>query len=43
VEALDTLAVSAVLDSVPFPEFPQELKMSNLHINIYFKYVPKDK
>jgi TonB family protein len=41
-EALDTLAVRAVLDSVPFPEFPQELKMSNLHINIYFKYVPKD-
>lgn len=43
VEALDTLAVRAVLDSVPFPEFPKELKMSNLHINIYFKYVPKDK
>jgi hypothetical protein len=42
VEALDTLAVRAVLDSIPFPEFPQELKMSNLHINIYFKYVPKD-
>jgi TonB family protein len=42
VQALDTLAVRAVLDSVPFPEFPEELKMSNLHINIYFKYVPKD-
>jgi len=42
VEALDTLAVRAILDSVPFPEFPQELKMSNLNINIYFKYVPKD-
>jgi TonB family protein len=42
VEALDTLAVRAVLDSVPFPEFPKGLKMSNLHINIYFKYVPKD-
>jgi len=42
VAALDTLAVRAVLDSVPFPEFPKELKMSNLHINIYFKYVPKD-
>lgn len=41
VEALDTLAVRAILDSVPFPEFPKELKMSNLHINIYFKYVPK--
>ena len=42
VEALDSLAVKAVLDSVPFPEFPKELKMSNLHINIYFKYVSKD-
>jgi TonB family protein len=42
VDALDTLALRAVLDSVPFPEFPQGLKMSNLHINIYFKYVPKD-
>ncbi|MDE0849414.1 MAG: energy transducer TonB, partial [Nitrospinaceae bacterium] len=42
VEALDTLAVRAVLDSVPFPEFPEQLKMSNLHVNIYFKYVPKD-
>jgi len=43
VEALDALAVRAVLDSAPFPEFPAELKLSNLHINIYFKYVPKDK
>lgn len=43
VEGLDTLAVRAVLDSVPFPAFPKGLKMSNLHINIYFKYVPKDK
>ena len=42
VQALDTLAVRAVLDSVPFPEFPEQLKMSNLHVNIYFKYVPKD-
>ncbi len=42
VEALDTLAVRAVLDSVPFPVFPKGLKMSNLHVNIYFKYVPKD-
>ena len=42
VETLDTLAISAVLDSVPFSEFPKELKMSNLHINIHFKYVPKD-
>jgi TonB family protein len=43
VEALDTLAVKAVLDSAPFPEFPKELNMPNLHINIYFKYIPKDK
>ncbi len=42
VEALDTLAVRAVLDSVPFPDFPKELKMSNLFLSIYFKYVPKD-
>ncbi len=42
VEALDTLAVRAVLDSVPFPEFPQELKAPNLRIELYFKYVPKD-
>lgn len=41
VEALDTLAVRAVLDSVPFPRFPEELKMSNLFLSIYFKYVPK--
>lgn len=42
VEALDTLAVRAVLDSVPFPHFPKELKMYNLFLSIYFKYVPKD-
>jgi len=42
VEALDTLAVRAVLDSAPFPHFPKELKMSNLFLSIYFKYVPKD-
>ena len=42
VEALDTLAVRAVFDSVPFPHFPKELKMSNLFLSIYFKYVPKD-
>ena len=42
VGALDSLAVRAVLDSTPFPEFPKELKMSNLRINIYFKYVSKD-
>jgi TonB family protein len=42
VEALDTLAVRAVLDSAPFPDFPKELKVSKLHISINFKYVPKD-
>jgi outer membrane biosynthesis protein TonB len=42
VGVLDSLAVRAVLDSTPFPEFPKELKMSNLRINIYFKYVSKD-
>jgi len=42
VEALDTLALRAVLDSLPFPRFPKELKMSNLFLSIYFKYVPKD-
>jgi TonB family protein len=43
VETLDTLAVRAVLDSAPFPEFPKELKMSNFRIEMHFKYVPKDK
>jgi len=42
VEVLDTLAVRAVLDSVPFPKFPKELKKSNLLLSIHFKYVPKD-
>ncbi|MDC1153213.1 cell envelope integrity protein TolA [Nitrospinaceae bacterium] len=42
VEVLDTLAVAAVHDSVPFPPFPKDLKMPNLFLSIYFKYVPKD-
>jgi len=42
VEVLDTLAVRAVMDSVPFPQFPKELTKSNLLLSIYFKYVPKD-
>tara|TARA_Y100001936_G_scaffold128838_1_gene125960 strand:- start:349 stop:1806 length:1458 start_codon:yes stop_codon:yes gene_type:complete len=42
VEVLDTLAVRAVLDSVPFPQFPKELKKSNLLLSIHFKYVPKN-
>jgi len=42
VEVLDTLAVAAVHGSVPFPPFPKDLKMPNIFLNIYFKYVPKD-
>ena len=42
VEVLDTLAVAAVHDSVPFPPFPKDLKMPNLFLSIYFKYVPKN-
>ena len=42
VEVLDTLAVAAVNDSVPFPPFPKDLKSPNLFLSIYFKYVPKD-
>jgi TonB family protein len=42
VKVLDTLAVAAVHDSVPFPPFPKDLKMPNLFLSIYFKYVPKN-
>ena len=42
VGVLDTLAVAAVHDSVPFPPFPKDLKMPNLFLSIYFKYVPKN-
>lgn len=41
VEQLDTLAIRAILDSEPFPEFPKELKLSNLNVTIKFKYVPE--
>lgn len=41
VEQLDSLAIRAILDSEPFPSFPQELKFSNLNITINFKYVPE--
>ena len=41
IEQLDTLAIRAVLDSEPFPEFPKDLKLSNLTISIEFKYVPE--
>ncbi len=43
VDALDTLAVHAILDSAPFPEFPEQLKLPNLFVNMHFKYVPKDR
>ena len=42
VDLLDALAVAAVNDSVPFPPFPKDLKMPNLFLSIYFKYVPKN-
>ena len=42
VEQLDELAIRAVLDSAPFPNFPKELKKSNLLLSINFKYVPKN-
>ncbi|MFQ5450031.1 MAG: energy transducer TonB [Nitrospinaceae bacterium] len=42
VEQLDSLALRAVLESVPFPNFPKELKFSNLNISIHFKYVPEE-
>ena len=40
---LDSIAVSAIIDSAPFPELPEKLKRSNLKINIIFKYVPEKK
>ena len=38
---LDSVAVSAIIDSVPFPELPEELNRPNLKVNIIFKYVPE--
>ena len=40
---LDSIAVRAILDSVPFLALPKELDRSNLKINIVFKYVPEKK
>jgi hypothetical protein len=40
---LDSIAVSAIIDSVPFPELPEKLNRSNLKISIIFKYVPEKK
>jgi hypothetical protein len=38
---LDSIALSAIIDSVPFPALPDKLNRSNLKINIIFKYVPE--
>jgi len=40
---LDSIAVRAILNSVPFTALPKELHRSNLKINIVFKYVPEKK
>ena len=40
---LDSIAVRAILNSVPFPALPKELYRSNLKINIVFNYVPEKK
>jgi len=40
---LDSIAVRAILNSVPFLALPKELHRSNLKINIIFKYVPEKK
>jgi TonB family protein len=40
---LDSIAVRAILSSVPFPALPKELHRSNLKINIVFNYVPEKK
>ena len=42
-KSLDSIAVRAILSSVPFPALPKELHRSNLKINIVFKYVPEKK
>ena len=42
VKQLDSLAIQAILDSDPFPPFPQEVKFSNLSITIKFKYIPEE-
>ena len=42
-ENLDSIAVRAILDSVPFPILPKELNRPNLRVSIIFKYVPEKK
>jgi TonB family protein len=39
VELLDNLALRAIRESEPFPEFPESLESSNLNISIHFKYI----
>jgi outer membrane biosynthesis protein TonB len=41
VELLDNLALRAILESEPFPPFPEEIKSSYLGISLQFKYTPK--
>lgn len=41
VELLDSLALRAIRESEPFPEFPKSLDFQNLNINIHFKYIPE--
>ena len=40
---LDSIAVRAIFDSVPFPTLPKDLHRPNLRISIIFKYVPEKK
>ena len=40
---LDSIAVRAIMDAVPFPVLPEELHRPNLKVNIIFKYVPEKK
>ena len=42
-ENLDSIAVRAILDSVPFPPLPEELRRPNLRVSIVFKYVSEEK
>ena len=41
-EDLNSVALRAIYDSVPFPPLPKEWKQPNLTVGINFKYVPED-
>lgn len=41
VDLLDSLALRAIHESKPFPEFPKSLDYQNLNISIHFKYIPE--